>query len=89
VSGAIAAPETRDRKRAAEVRAMKSRVARILREIAAHQVARLQTSEPQRLPAYTREIELTEALDDIFRTIRRIARAEKTIFQRRNDMRDI
>ncbi|MGG7646397.1 Na/Pi cotransporter family protein [Rhodovulum sp. YNF3179] len=88
MSGAIAALETRDRNRAAEVRAMKSRVARILKEIAAHQVARLQTSEPQRLPAYTREIELTEALDDIFRTIRRIARTEKTIFRRGIDAQD-
>jgi phosphate:Na+ symporter len=37
---------------------------------------RLRAQEPRRLPTYAREIELTEALDDIFRTIRRIAKSQ-------------
>ena len=80
MEGAIEALDGRDAGEARKVRAMKSKVTGLLEEIARHQVARLQASEPQRLPAYTREIELTEALDDIFRTIRRIARTEGTVF---------
>ena len=43
-------------------------------------VERLRADEPKRLHTYTREIELTETLDDIFKVIRRIARTELAVF---------
>ena len=44
--------------------------------IARHGIARLQANEPKRLATYTREIELIETLDDIFKTTRRISRTQ-------------
>ena len=72
----LLALEQGDLERAAAVRAMKRDVAQKLEEVARHQMQRLRADEPRRLHTYAREIELTEALDDIFRTIRRISRTQ-------------
>jgi phosphate:Na+ symporter len=76
LAGSLQALEEGDLERAAAVRAMKEDVARRMEEVARHQMLRLRAEEPRRLPTYAREIELTEALDDIFRTIRRISRTQ-------------
>ncbi len=73
---ALEALDQEDPARAAKVRAMKQDLAGMFEEIARHQIARLQADEPRRLMTYAREIELIEILDDIFRTTRRIARAQ-------------
>jgi len=73
---AIDALERSDRGLAAEVRAMKTEVFALMDEVSRHQIARLRADEAQRLPAYAREIELSEALEDIFKTVRRIARLQ-------------
>ncbi|WP_212524736.1 Na/Pi cotransporter family protein [Actibacterium sp. MT2.3-13A] len=74
--GSLQALEEGDLDRAAAVRAMKEEVTQRIEEVSRHQMQRLRTQEPRRLPTYAREIELTEALDDIFRTIRRISRTQ-------------
>jgi phosphate:Na+ symporter len=74
--GSLQALEEGDLDRAAAVRAMKQDVLKRLEEVDRHQMQRLRAAEPRRLPTYAREIELTEALDDIFRTIRRISRTQ-------------
>lgn len=45
------------------------------REIALHEVERLTAKEPNRVKTYAREVELIEIFDDIFRLVRRVARA--------------
>ncbi|WP_158275464.1 Na/Pi cotransporter family protein [Maritimibacter sp. 55A14] len=83
MTGCLAALETEDRDRAAAVRAMKQAETQLVEEISRHQAARLRAAEPRRLPAYAREIELIEGLDDVFKTIRRIARTQMGVFQPR------
>jgi len=65
---------------AENVRAMKQNLAEMIEEIALHEMARLKTSEPERLKTYTREVELIEILDNVFKTIRRIAQTEIQVF---------
>ena len=60
---------------------MKQDLAEMIEGMARHEVARLQADEPKRLMTYTREIELIETLDDIFKTTRRIARTQIAIFE--------
>ncbi len=73
---AVGALEEEDLEAARRVRAMKQDLARMHESIARHGIARLQANEPKRLATYTREIELIETLDDIFKTTRRIARTQ-------------
>ena len=80
LSESLLALEAQDGARAAEVRAMKAEFSRMIEQIARHEVDRLRTQEPKRLHTYTREIELTETLDDIFKIVRRIARTEIAMF---------
>ncbi|WP_343081628.1 Na/Pi cotransporter family protein [Ostreiculturibacter nitratireducens] len=79
LEGAMQALEEGDADRAAAVRAMKEDISRTMDEIEQHQMKRLRADEPQRLPTYVREIELSEALDDIFKTVRRIARTQLAV----------
>jgi len=73
---AAKALEEGDLDRASAVRGMKEDVTRRIEAVSLHQMQRLRAKEPRRLPTYAREIELTEALDDIFRTIRSIAKSQ-------------
>jgi len=75
---ALKALEEQDVERAARVRAMKQDVTDTIEDISHHQLTRLRAQSVKRLPAYAREIELTEGLDDIFKTIRRISRTQLT-----------
>ena len=59
---------------------MKAGFSALVENIAIHQIERLRADEPKRLHTYTREIELSETLDDIFKIIRRIARTEMALF---------
>ena len=74
--GSLKALEEGDLDRASAVRGMKEDVTRRIEAVSLHQMQRLRAKEPRRLPTYAREIELTEALDDIFRTIRSIAKSQ-------------
>lgn len=76
LDGVLLALETQDATLAKNVRRMKAGFAALVEDIAAHEMERLRADEPKRLHTYTREIELTETLDDIFKVIRRIARTE-------------
>jgi phosphate:Na+ symporter len=78
--GVLRALESQDKDAAADVRRMKSGFAELVDDIARHEVERLRADEPKRLHTYAREIELTEALDDIFKIIRRIARTEIAVY---------
>ncbi|MFK7940644.1 MAG: Na/Pi cotransporter family protein [Roseovarius sp.] len=80
LDGVLRALENQEMDIAADVRMMKSGFAELVEDIARHEVERLRTDEPKRLHTYAREIELTEALDDIFKIIRRIAKTEITIY---------
>lgn len=73
VKGAVDAFEARDMGRAREVRAMKGTMRELSHEIALHGIERLTAQAPRRVKTYTREVELIEILDDIFRLARRIA----------------
>ncbi|MCP4182711.1 MAG: Na/Pi cotransporter family protein [Hyphomicrobiales bacterium] len=78
--GVLYTLENQDVNAAIEVRKMKAGFSALVEDIAIHQIERLRADEPKRLHTYTREIELSETLDDIFKTIRRIARTEMAIF---------
>ncbi len=78
--GVLYTLENQDVNAAIEVRKMKAGFSALVEDIAIHQIERLRADEPKRLHTYTREIELSEMLDDIFKTIRRIARTEMAIF---------
>ncbi|NNE88961.1 MAG: Na/Pi cotransporter family protein [Silicimonas sp.] len=80
LDGALLALDEQDTIAAADVRQMKARFTALVEDAASHQVARLRTDDPKRLHTYSREIELTETLDDIFKIIRRIARTELGLF---------
>jgi phosphate:Na+ symporter len=71
----VAALETGDAERARQVRGMKGTMRAMGREIALHGIERLTAQAPRRVQTYTREVELIEILDDIFRLTRRIAAA--------------
>ncbi len=80
LDGALLALDAQDTKVAADVRQMKARFTALVESVASHQIDRLRADERKRLHTYTREIELTETLDDIFKIIRRIARTELRLF---------
>ncbi len=80
LDGALLALDAQDTKVAADVRQMKARFTALVENVASHQIDRLRADERKRLHTYTREIELTETLDDIFKIIRRIARTELRLF---------
>ncbi|RYH06832.1 Na/Pi cotransporter family protein [Tropicimonas sp. IMCC6043] len=86
--GSMEALEKEDGERAAKVRAMKKTEAELIEKISFHQVDRLRAPEPQRLSTYAREIELVEELDDVFKTIRRIARTQLGMFRRSSEAKD-
>ncbi len=81
LDGVLSALEEQDKDKATQVRKLKAGFTELVEDIAAHEVERLRADEPKRLQTYTREIELTETLDDIFKIIRRISRTELSIFQ--------
>ena len=76
----LRALENQDVNAAIEVRKMKAGFSALVENVTIHQMQRLRTEEPKRLHTYTREIELSETLDDVFKIIRRIARTEMAIF---------
>ncbi|MDJ0628404.1 MAG: Na/Pi cotransporter family protein [Rhodobacter sp.] len=80
LDGTLASLESQDAADATEVRKMKAGFSALIEDIAGHEIERLRADEPKRLHTYTREIELTETLDDIFKIIRRIARTEQALF---------
>ena len=61
---------------------MKAGFSKLVEQIAIHEANRLRADEPKRLQTYTREIELTETFDDIFKIIRRIARTQLLVFEK-------
>jgi phosphate:Na+ symporter len=80
LDGVLDAMQTQDAARAVEVRERKAGFAELVEQFAGHEIERLRADEPKRLYTYTREIELTETLDDIFKIIRRMARTEMGVF---------
>lgn len=76
LSLAMIALDEEDLERASAVRTMKQDHVQRIEAIMQYEIQRLQTDEPNRLTTYTREIELVEILDDIFKTTRRIARTQ-------------
>ncbi len=80
LDGVLASLDTQDVQHAIEVRRMKAGFSALVEDIAGHEIERLRADEPKRLHTYTREIELTETLDDIFKIIRRIASTELKVF---------
>ncbi len=80
LDGVLVSLEGQDAASAAGVRKMKAGFAELVEDIAGHEMERLRADEPKRLQTYTREIELTETLDDIFKIVRRMARTELALF---------
>jgi phosphate:Na+ symporter len=80
LDGTLKALEAQDAEPAREVRQMKNQFQQFEDEAATHQIFRLRADAPRRLHTYTREIELIETFDDIFRILRRIARTEIALF---------
>jgi len=80
LDGALWALDAQDTTAAASVRQMKASFTALVEDVATHQADRLRADAPNRLHTYTREIELTETLDDAFKIIRRIARTELDLF---------
>lgn len=81
MDGVLRALDDQDAAVAAQVRKQKAGFFSLIEDIAAHEIVRLYADEPKRLQTYTREIELTETLDDIFKIIRRIAATEIKLFR--------
>ena len=80
LDGAMQALADKDARLASDVRQMKAGFADLVEHVASHEVDRLRADEPKRLQTYSREIELVETLDDIFKIARRIARTEIALF---------
>ncbi len=80
LDGVLASLHDQDPGCAAEVRKMKEGFSALIEDFAVHEIERLGANEPRRLHTYSREIELTETLDDIFKIMRRIARTELAVF---------
>jgi len=72
--GLVEALETGDVDRALDVSAQKDRIRELTHEIALHSLERLTAKAPHRVKTYTREVELIEILDEIYRHARQIAR---------------
>ena len=76
LDGVLRALESQDADTAGDVLQMQAAFSVLIEDVARHQAERLRRDDPKRLQTYSREIELTETLDDIFKIIRRIARTE-------------
>lgn len=74
LEGAVEALRTGDRDRALAIRAMKPDMAKRSADTVRHTMRRLSAEEPNRLQTYTREMELLENLNRIFRLSRRLAK---------------
>lgn len=72
----LTAVATDDKNLAKNVRAMKGSVARMNKEITRHEIQRLTADAPNRIATYSREVEIVDIFDNIFRVIRRIARLQ-------------
>ena len=76
LDGALKAVAGEDHNLAAEVRAMKSGMALMAHDISLYGLERLTIDEPNRLATYSREVEIVEILDSVFKVARRIARTQ-------------
>jgi len=74
LEGAVEALRVGDQDRAREVRRMKADMAKRSNDTVIHTMRRLSAEEPNRLQTYTREMELLENLNRIFRLSRRLAK---------------
>ncbi|MEW9920935.1 Na/Pi cotransporter family protein [Marimonas sp. MJW-29] len=79
--GTMQALDAQDASLAEAVRARKPTFSSMIDRFALHESERLRIGDGKRLQTYTREIELTETLDDLFKIIRRIARTELGLFR--------
>lgn len=70
---------------AAKVRSKKHQVVKLKQQLSKHGVDRLTADAPRRLATYTREIELVELLNNIYRTLRRIAGSVKKANSNKQD----
>lgn len=76
LDGTLTAISNGDKRLAKNVCAMKGDVARMNKEITKHEIQRLTADAPNRISTYTREVEIVDIFDNIFRIIRRIARIQ-------------
>lgn len=76
LDGALDAAVREDKELARKTSALKRNVTELGEMAARHGVERLTADAPNRLATYTREIELIEILDGIYRIARRIARTQ-------------
>jgi phosphate:Na+ symporter len=74
LDSALMAIANSDKKLAKDVRAMKSDVSKMNKEITRYELQRLTANAPNRIATYAREVEVVHIFDDIFRIIRRITR---------------
>ena len=76
LDSALTAMASGDKKLAKNVRAMKSDVAQMNKEITKYEIQRLTADAPNRIATYAREVEIVDIFDNIFRIVRRIARVQ-------------
>ncbi|MGD8619961.1 MAG: Na/Pi cotransporter family protein, partial [Gammaproteobacteria bacterium] len=74
-NGAIAAATENDQRQAQDVIAMKRDINRLMNSAATHEAMRLVADEPNRLAAYTIEIDIIEKLKRIYYFAKRVAKA--------------
>jgi len=73
---ALKAVASEDNVLAGEVRAMKAGLAAMTKDVYRHELERLTADAPNRLATYSREMEIIEILDSVFKVARRIARTQ-------------
>ena len=73
---AVMAVREQDRDAALIVKKMKKEMTALAEETARHELSRLTADEPNRLPTFTREMEMIETMSRIYRLCRKIARPE-------------
>lgn len=73
---ALKAVASEDNVLAGEVRAMKAGLASMTKDVYRHELERLTADAPNRLATYSREMEIIEILDSVFKVARRIARTQ-------------
>jgi phosphate:Na+ symporter len=73
---AVKAVREQDRDAALIVKKMKKDMTALAEETARHELSRLTADEPNRLPTFTREMEMIETMSRIYRLCRKIARTE-------------
>ena len=74
VWAAVQAVSQKDEPAARTVTAMKQEITRIADSAAAHEARRLVAAEPNRIPAYTMEIDIIEKLKRIYYFAKRMAK---------------